>query len=174
MFRVARATQGASNAALNVAYQRSYPVLTQAKDPAGRLAAARRMGLRSLAICFVVYPLSALASLAYALLKPEVGLIELQLLTAGTFLALLPAGLQQGSIALLLIDGDHRSVGMAYLLSLGALGLTALAMLALPRVEVFIAGLVVAGLIRLWHLDRQSRKAAARAVRQTEKTEISL
>ena len=49
-------------------------------------------------------------------------MIELQLMTAGTFLALLPAGLQQGSIALLLIDGDHRSVGTAYVLSLWCWG----------------------------------------------------
>jgi hypothetical protein len=161
MFRVARAAQGASNAALNVAYQRSYPILARATDGAERLAAARRLGVRSFWICCAIYPLAVLASLAYALFKPEIGVIELQLLTLGTFLTLLPGGaLQQGSIALLLIDGDHRSVGTAYLLSLMALGLTALAMAALPRVEVFVAGLIGAALLRMWYLNRRSHKVA--------------
>lgn len=159
MYRVARALQGASNAALNVSYQRFYPILARATAEGERTDASRRMRRNALAISFAIYPLSVLAALAYSLLKPEVGLIELQLVTAGTFVALLPNALQQGSIALLLVDGDHRAVGTGYVLSLLALGLTALVMLLWPRVEVFIAGLVAAGFVRWWYLEAKGRRA---------------
>ncbi len=159
MYRVARAVQGAANPALNVAYQRLYPILARLSRPDERRQAVRRLGRNSTFICLAVYPFSALISLGYSMLKPDVGLIELQLITAGTFLALLPLALQQGSFALLSIAGDHRSAGTAYLLSFCFLGLISLLLFAWPRMEIFMIGIVGGGYVRLWYLNVKSHKA---------------
>lgn len=156
LYRVARAAQGASTAALNVAYQRHTAVMAKASSDADRAVTARRLGRRSLFICLMLYPASALAGLAYSLLKPEVGILQLQLMTAGTFLALVPTAVQQGSTAMLLLKGRHRALGTAYTLSLATLGLTALIMFITPRIEIFIAGVICAGFVRQWYLGRNA------------------
>jgi hypothetical protein len=104
------------------------------------------------------YPLSASVALVYALLKPQVGVIELQLITAGTFISLLCAGYQQSSFAILSIAGDHRSTGLAYIVSFAVLALSAVMLFAWPRVEIFMLGVVGASLARVWFLSARSRR----------------
>jgi len=157
MYRVARAALGATLAALNVAYQRAYPVLAKAGSVEQRRTAMTGLRRRSLAICLVTYPLAAALALGYALLKPGVGVVELQLLTAGTFLALVPAALQQGAFALLSLRGDHRSANTAYLLWFGVIGLGALLLTRWPAIEVFMAAIIAAALARLWYFAARAR-----------------
>lgn len=159
MYRVARAVQGAPNAAMNILYQRVYPELARVRPRIERREIIRRLQRRSVAICMLTYPLSAGLALGYALLKPEVGIIELQLITAGTFLALLPAALQQGAFAILSLAGDHRSAGAAYGFSYAFLGATSLLLFLWPRMEVFMAGIIGAAFVRLWFLKLRSRRA---------------
>jgi O-antigen/teichoic acid export membrane protein len=158
MYRVARAVQGASNAAMNVSYQRIYPALARAKTPRETRQLETQLQKSSMLTCFLLYPVSAATALVYALLKPNVGIIELQLITLGSFLALLPAAVQQSSFATLSLAGDHKSVAFAYLGSLGLLALTSLALFLVPRMEVFIVGLIISGLVRLMMLRSRSKR----------------
>ena len=158
MYRVARATQGAATAALNVLYQRVYPALARATSTDERNLVLHRLRRNSLATCFLIFPLSALIALGYSLLKPEIGIVELQLITAGTFLALLPSAYQQGAFAVLSIAGDHRSAGMGYICSFLFLGLTSLLLLVWPRVEIFMVGVIGGAFVRVWYLNRQSHR----------------
>jgi Flp pilus assembly protein TadB len=100
-----------------------------------------------------------LIALGYALLKPEIGIIELQLITAGTLLALLPGAYQQGPFAVLAIAGEHRPAGLAYVYSFLFLGLTSLLLLVWPKVEIFMIGLIGGAFVRLWYLQARSRHA---------------
>lgn len=159
MYRVVRAGQGASNAALNVVYQRFYPTLARAKTPSDRALEVRRLALRSVAICVAMYPALALVSAGYALFKPDIGMIEMQLITAGAFLAVLPSAIQQGAFAVLTLANDHRSAGTAYVLYVLVLAAASLLLLLLPRVEIFIVSLIGASLVRLWYLNARSHKA---------------
>ena len=159
MYRVARAVQGASAPVLNVAYQRFYPIVARSKDPVKLRRAVRSLTVKSLIACLCMYPVSAAVSLSYSMLKPEVGLVELQLITFGTFLALLPAALQQGSFAILSLVGDHKSAGAAYILSVCVLGLTTLLLYVSPRIEFFMAGVIAAGIVRLWYMSAKSHRA---------------
>lgn len=159
MYRVARSAQGPATAAINVFYQRAFPALAQAPSPEKRRLALRRLRGNSLAACLAIFPLSALIAVGYSLLKPEIGIIQLQLITAGTWLALLPGALQQGPFAVLAIAGEHRAASLAYVYSFLFLGLTSLVLLVWPEVEIFMIGLIVGAFVRFWYLQARSRRA---------------
>ena len=162
MYRVARGTQGAVTAALNVFYQRVYPALARAGSGAERRQALHRLQRSSLVTCLSIFPLSALIALGYSLLKPEIGIVELQLITAGTFLALLPTAYQQGAFAVLSLAGDHRSAGIAYIYSFLFLGLTSLLLFVWPSVEIFMVGVIGGAVVRLWYFEAKARWAIDR------------
>lgn len=162
MYRVARAVLGLGVAAINVAYQRTYPALVRAAGAADIRMAIAALERRSLGISLLTYPVSALTALAYAWLKPEVGIAALQLLTLGTFAASLPAALQQGAFAILSLRGEHRAANTAYVLWFAVLACGSAVLLWAPRLEVFVAALILAGAARLWYLRRRARQAEAR------------
>lgn len=154
MYRLARGVLGIALAALNVAYQRVYPALARATSELEFRAAVTSLERRSLLICVLTYPLSAITAFAYAWMKHDVGILQLELLTLGTFLASLPAAVQQGAFATLSLRGQHRSANLAYLIWFAVLGVGSVILLWVPRVEVFMAALIVAGLARLGYLRR--------------------
>ena len=159
MYRVARGVLGIAVAALNVAYQRVYPVLARARSKAEFRAAVASLERRSLLICLVTYPLSAGTALAYAWLKPGVAILELELLTLATFVASLPAALQQGAFAILSLRGQHRSANLAYIVWFAVLGAGSSVLIWVPRIEVFMAALILAGLARFGYLRRCAHAA---------------
>lgn len=159
MYRVARGVLGIAVAALNVAYQRVYPVLARAASAAEFRSAITGLERRSLAICLITYPLSAFTALLYAWMKHDVGIAALQLLTLGTFLASLPSALQQGAFAVLSLRGLHRAANTAYVLWFVVLGAGSALLLLYPRIEVFMAALILAGAARLAYLKHRARAA---------------
>ncbi len=158
IYRIARAMQGASNAAMNVSYQRAYPRIARAADAAGRRAEMSALRRSSARICLLFYPLSALVALGYALLKPDVDVIEIEVITAATFIAMLATGYQQAAFAALSIAGDNRSAGLAYGISTGFLLLASTLLFLWPSVEIFLMGIIGAAFVRLWIMDMRSQK----------------
>jgi hypothetical protein len=163
MYRLARALLGPANAAMNVAYQRSYPVLSRPSPPAERDRLLRLIRRNALLTCLIFYPISATAALAYSWYKPDFALVPFQLMTLATFLALLPAAHQQGSFAILSVAGDHKAVGLAYTLSVLCLAVTFGILWLVPSLVVFMLGIITAALIRSWFLDRASLRVSHRS-----------
>lgn len=153
MYRLAKSAQGAANAAINVEYQRSFSALSRAPSHAAKRDVLRHLQRTSVATCLMLYPVSALFALAYALHKPEVGLWSFQLVTFGAFIAFLPAAIQQGYMAVLLQEGAHRIVNNAYVVSVGLLCLFAAILFVWPTIWGFLLATIVAAVARLRFLS---------------------
>ena len=153
MYRLAKSTQGAANAAINVEYQRSYSALARAETHPARLAVLHHLQRQSIRLCIALYPISAVFALADALHKPEIGLVTFQLVTLAAFVAFIPAALQQGYMILLLQEGAHNTVNAAYIVSVGLLCALALALFAVPTIWIFLAALIASAVARLGFLS---------------------
>ncbi|MBD8620613.1 hypothetical protein IFT67_16955 [Sphingomonas sp. CFBP 13728] len=153
MYRLAKSTQGAASAAINVEYQRSYSALARADTHMARLAAVQHLRRKSIRLCVALYPVSATFALAYALHKPDIGLVTFQFVTLAAFVAFIPAAAQQGYMILLLQEGAHRTVNAAYILSVGLLCTLSLTLLAVPTISIFLTALIASAVARVWFLS---------------------
>lgn len=161
LYRIARSTQGATTAAINVEYQRSYAALARSSSGEERASALALLNKRSLWICLLLYPVSAGFALVFALIKPEVDVIDFQLITLGTFAAFIPAALQQGYFAALSLAGEHRHVNTAYIVSTMLLLIFAAMLIILPSMLLFIAAIICSAMVRLIILKRYARRQLA-------------
>jgi hypothetical protein len=158
LYRLARSTQGATSAAINVEYQRSYSALARSQSGRERGQILASLNRRSTLICLILYPISALFALVYAMTKPDIGIVTFQLVTLGTFLSFVPAALQQGYFAALSLHGDHRSVNIAYITSMATLLAVSGLLLLWPSMTLFILAVLLAAILRLIVLARRARR----------------
>ncbi|WP_339345915.1 hypothetical protein [uncultured Sphingomonas sp.] len=153
MYRLAKSTQGAANAAINVEYQRGFSTLARAETHQQKRIALHRLQRVSMLLCVALYPVSALFALAYALHKPEVGIWSFQLVTLGAFIAFLPAAIQQGYMAVLFQEGTHGIVNHAYVVSVVLLCLFATTLFLWPTIWSFLLATIVAAVARVCFLS---------------------
>lgn len=154
LYRIARALIGLPTAALNVLLQKSYPTLTRSTPGFERQQARQKLAHRSIQVALILYPLAAGIGIVYALIKPEVDLIQFQLVLAACYLTLIPAAQQQAAFVLLSVNGDHAALSVAYIVAfvflLSCVGLLTL----VPSLTIFLLSVFGAAVIRAWIINR--------------------
>jgi hypothetical protein len=161
MYRLAKSTLGIATSAANVAFQQGFAAIAKAPDDARSRVQMRLLNTRSLRIGLAAHPLSAAFALVYGLYKPEIDVVNFQLIVLGVFLAFIPSLLIQGPFIVVTLKGGYRTANYAYLLSLAVLGAVSLILLAIPSVWIFIAATFLSALSRHVILSRRAEAMLA-------------
>lgn len=154
LYRLTKSAQGMATAFSNVAFQQGSDSIASASAADHRRDLLRRLRLRGLRGSLATYPFAAAFAALYAWWKPEVGMVEFQLVMAFSFLAMLPQIMLQGAFIVLSLAGQHARVNAIYLLSAGALALFSCVLFAAPTIWAFLAALTAANVLRWALLER--------------------
>jgi hypothetical protein len=158
MYRLAKSTLGAASAAANVAFQQGFASIAKAVDAEHKLKLWRGMNRRTVRMCLVAYPFSAVFALVYGLQKPEISVAIFELITLGVFAAFLPSVLLQGPFVIVSIEGQHGAANRAFLLSLVVLLAVSALLFAIPSIWLFLAAVLAATLTRYLLLAKAARR----------------
>jgi O-antigen/teichoic acid export membrane protein len=154
LYRIARALIGLPTAALNVLLQKSYPALTQSAPGAERKDVQQKLAHRSVKVALLLYPVAAGVGVIYAIIKPEVDLIQFQLILAVCYLTLIPAAQQQAAFVLLSVNGEHAALSLGYIVAFVFLLFSVGLLTIFPSLTIFLLSVFGAAVIRAWIINR--------------------
>ena len=157
MYRLAKSTLGAASAAGNVAFQQGFASIAKAPSSEDKARVWRGMDRRSLRLFLAALPLSAGFALVYGLQKPEISIVEFELITLGVFAAFVPSILLQGPFVIVSVEGRHGVANRAFLLSLVVLLAGSTLLFAFPSIWVFLAAVIASSVTRYLVLARAAR-----------------
>lgn len=154
LYRLTKSAQGMATAFSNVAFQQGSDSIASATTLDHRRDLLRRLRVRSLRGSLATYPFAIAFAAIYAWWKPDVGLVEFELIMLVSFVAMLPQILLQGAFIVLSLAGHHARINAIYLISAVALAVLSCAMFIQPTIWVFLAALTAANVLRWLLLER--------------------
>lgn len=154
LYRLTKSAQGMATAFSNVAFQQGSDSIASATKTDHRSDLLRRLRVRGLRGWLATYPFAAAFAAVYAWWKPDVGLVEFELVMLVSFVAMVPQILLQGAFIVLSLAGRHARINAIYLISAVALGVLSCAMFVEPTIWVFLAALTAANVLRWLLLER--------------------
>jgi len=158
LYRIARGALALAVAANNVIYQKTFPILARTTSGIERRKVASMLARNSALVQFSFYPLTAIILAAYAFLKPDVTMWQLQGIAIAIFVSQLPVAVQQGDFAILSLAGRHTAVSLAYAIAFAVLGVLAVLLTQWPILEIFLVGLTLSGIARMVWLRMESQR----------------
>jgi O-antigen/teichoic acid export membrane protein len=153
IYRIARSLIGLPTAALNILLQKSYPTLTQSAHGYERQQLQQKLARQSIKVAVILYPVAAGVGVIYAFIKPEVGLIQFQLILAVCYLTLIPAAQQQAAFVILSVNGQHSALSIGYIVAFLFLLLSVGLLLFYPSLTIFLLSVLGAAVIRAWVIN---------------------
>jgi hypothetical protein len=127
--------------------------LTQSSHGYERQQLQQKLARQSIKVAVILYPVAAGVGVIYAFIKPEVGLIQFQLILAVCYLTLIPAAQQQAAFVILSVNGQHSALSIGYIVAFLFLLLSVGLLLFYPSLTIFLLSVLGAAVIRAWVIN---------------------